>query len=179
MTPAAYIRNEQPADYAAIGEVITQAFARDSEARLVSALRELPSFEPQLSLVAEVEGRIVGHILFSTVTVGSAMGDARSALALAPLAVLPGFQRQGVGGRLVRAGLEVCGRRAACVVIVVGHPDYYPRFGFGPARQWGLEAPFPVRDAAFMAMLVGAPEDAPWPDGVNGLIEYPAPFSAV
>ena len=97
------------------------------------------------------------------------------ALALAPMAVHPEFQSQGIGSRLVREGLERCRNLGHRIVVVVGHPEFYPRFGFTPARAKGLEAPFPVPDEAFMVteLVPGAL------DGVSGMIVYPAPFEGV
>lgn len=167
------IRRERPEDYEAIDEVNRLAFGQDDEARLIRALREAGGFDPKLSLVAVRDDRVVGHVLFSSVTVATTGGPV-PALALAPMAVHPEVQNQGIGSRLVRDGLEVCRRLGHPIVVVVGHPGYYPRFGFTPARARGLEAPFQAPDEAFrvLELIPGAL------DGVAGIIEYPPAFDA-
>ncbi len=126
------IRCETAADYEAIFSINSRAFKSDGEARLVSALREQGAFDPNLSLVAEKEGHLVGHILFTPVEIG---GEAETvkALGLGPIAVLPEYQRQGIGSKLIEEGLSACRRYEHKIVFVVGHPEYYPRFGFLPA----------------------------------------------
>jgi putative acetyltransferase len=121
------------------------------------------------SLVAEIPEKIVGHILFSRMSIETAGGSVGVA-ALAPIAVLPEHQRQGIGGRLIRHGLNLLRRREERIVIVVGHPGYYPRFGFSSEKARSLEGPFP-RDA-FMAMdlSLGAL------DGVCGKVRYQPAF---
>ncbi len=165
------IRPETAEDYAAIHEVNALAFGREVESRLVEALRESPNFITELSLVAVETGRVVGHILFSPMTIETKDG-AVPALALAVLAVRPELQNQGVGSQLVREGLERCRSLGHRVVVVVGHPAYYPRFGFSSARARGLEAPFPVPDEAFLALelVPGAL------GGVAGTVKYPPAF---
>jgi len=165
------IRPETPDDYTAIREVNTLAFGREVEARLVENLRRLPDFIPELSLVGIEAGQVVGHILFSPLVIETQEG-AVQAVALATLAVRPEFQNQGIGSELVRDGLERCRNLRHRIVVVVGHPAYYPRFGFSPARERGLEAPFPVPDEAFLALelVPGAL------DGVAGVVRYPPPF---
>ncbi|MCM2465080.1 GNAT family N-acetyltransferase [Methanoculleus oceani] len=162
------IRPEAREDYPAVHDLIRRAFGREGEARLVEALRKSPGFIPDLSLVAETDGRVVGHILFSPVRT---IEDG-TVLALAPVAVDPSFQRQGIGSALVFQGLAECRRLGYGVVIVVGHPGYYPRFGFVPAREKGFAAPFPVPDEAFM-MLELRPGAA---ETVGGLVLYPPVF---
>ncbi|UCD57603.1 MAG: N-acetyltransferase, partial [Candidatus Hydrogenedentota bacterium] len=118
--------------------------------------------------------QIVGHILFTPIIIETQRG-AVSALALAPMAVRPEFQNQGVGSELVRQGLKECRRLGHKVVVVVGHPTYYPRFGFSSARAKGLEAPFHVSDEAFLALeLVPAALD-----GRSGMVKYPSEFDEV
>jgi len=160
--------------YSAIHEIHVLAFGRGNEARLAENLRKSSSFIPGLSIVALREGRIVGDILFSLISIQTGT-DTLPALALAPMAVHPDFQNQGIGSQIVRQGLDHCRKLGHKIVIVVGHPDYYPRFGFIPARPKGLEAPFPVPDEAFMVMELerGAL------DGIAGMVKYPAPFEEV
>lgn len=168
------VRAETAADRAATHEVEALAFGREAEAGLVDALRDSPEFVPALSLVAERDGRVVGHALLSRIAIQTAEGDV-PALALAPVAVHPEFQNQGIGTALVREGLERARALGHRIVVVVGHPNYYPRFGFAPARPQGLEAPFPIADPPFMALelVPGAL------DGVRGTVVYPPAFEGV
>ncbi len=168
------IRSEQSDDHAAIAEVNREAFGQENEARLVAALREAEGFDPQLSLVALRDDAVVGHILFSPIDIVRDSGDV-PALALAPMAVRPEFQRQGIGSALVRAGLKACSRAGYRMVVVLGHSDYYPRFGFTPASERGVRAPFEVPDEAFMVLSLvdGGLDD------VAGIVRYPAAFSDV
>jgi putative acetyltransferase len=165
------VRPERIEDYTAIHEVHVLAFGREVEARLVESLRQSTNFTPELSLVAVKNGRVVGHILFSPVIIETQKG-AISAMALAPMAVQPKLQNQGIGSELVRQGLKECQLLGLKVVVVVGHPTYYPRFGFSSARAKGLEAPFQVPDEAFMALEL-IPEAL---DGISGMVKYPPAF---
>lgn len=167
------IRPEKPEDYEVISRVQRSAFGQENEARLVEELRKSKEFVPALSLVAVMDGEIVGHILFSPVII-QCRGKNVLALALAPMAIQPQFQRRGIGSQLVEKGLECCRTFRHQIVIVVGHPDYYPRFGFSSARVKGLEVPFPVPDEAFM--VIGLAQGAL--DGASGMLVYPAPFNA-
>ncbi len=171
------IRAEGPADYAAISEVNRRAFGGGGEAGLVEKLRESPGYIRELSLVAVSGKAIVGHLLISPLEIvpGGAAARAIPALSLAPMAVLPELQNRGIGSALVRRGLEEARRLAHKIIIVVGHPHFYPRFGFEPARPRGLEAPFPVPDEAFMVLelVPGAL------DGVRGTVVYPRAFEEV
>jgi putative acetyltransferase len=166
------VRAETPADFDAVRTIHTLAFGQPQEARLVDALRAATDLSPVVSLVATRDDQVVGHILFTPIRIGQAPAASR-AMSLAPVAVLPHCQRLGVGDALVRAGLAECVRLGQPVVVVVGHPEYYPRFGFRPARAAGLEAPFEVRDVAFMVW-----EESPGAlAGIRGMIEYPAAFN--
>jgi putative acetyltransferase len=167
------IRSEDPGDHQNIFDVNSQAFGRDDEARLVEALRRSPAFIPDLSLVALEDDRgIVGHILFTRIVIADAERS-HDALALAPLAVLPAAQKCGVGSALVRRGLEDAKSLGHRIVIVVGHPEYYPKFGFHPAAAFGIRAPFDVRSEAFMALALQVEALA----GVHGEVRYPAEFA--
>ena len=167
------IREETPADRAAIFEVNLRAFGQPAEATLVDALRRDGDFIPELSLVAVREGTVVGHILFPPVTIESKTGSV-PALALGPMAVLPELQHRGIGSLLVKEGLAACKRLGHRIVIIVGHPGYYQRFGFTPARAHGIEAPFPVPDEAFMVIAL-----AEWSlEGIHGTVRYPPAFDA-
>lgn len=141
------IRPEERDDAAAVSAVHTEAFGRPAEARIVERLRQAAGF--YLGLVATDGGPIVGHILFTPVTL---RGDRSSdlVLALAPMAVRPAWQRRGIGGALVHAGLEACRDARHDVVMVVGHPNFYPRFGFVPAPPLGLSSEPAMPAEAFM-----------------------------
>lgn len=143
------IRPEKQDDLAAIRIVNEQAFGRPAEADLVDALRR--NGRVTLSLVAEDGGRVVGHILFSPVTIESG-GGVFVGVGLAPVAVLPEFQNQGVGSLLVKHGLDRCREAGHPFAIVLGHSSYYPRFGFSPASRFGIKGEYDVPDEHFMAM---------------------------
>jgi putative acetyltransferase len=168
-----YICPESPDDFPAIYEVNREAFGQDGEARLVSALREDGDYDPELSLVAVHDGKIIGHIMFPPVNIVSDTATT-PALALAPLSVHQDYQCRGIGAALVEEGLGECRRLGHRIVIVVGHPGYYPRFGFTCARDNGIHAPFPCPDEAFMAL--GLSDTAL--DGISGTVEYPLAFDA-
>lgn len=143
------IRHELPSDQEAIYRINERAFGRADEAGLVDALRS--QTDALISLVAEAGGRLTGHILFSPVQIEDpAKPSQRPAMGLAPMAVDPDFQRQGIGSKLVRAGLDACLQIGEPVVFVLGHPDYYPRFGFRPAAPLGLHYRDHRFDSAFM-----------------------------
>jgi putative acetyltransferase len=172
-----FIRPEIPSDRDAIFQVNAQAFGRDEEARLVDSLRQSSAFIPALSLVAGLPGhapQIVGHILFTRMSVKDA-DRSHDALALAPLAVMPAHQKRGIGSALVRHGLAESTRLGHRIVIVLGHPDYYPKFGFLPASRFGIRAPFEARPEAFMALELQAGALR----HVHGEAEYAPEFMAV
>lgn len=142
-----FIRPEQPEDREAIRSVNDRAFGQKQEGWLVDELRDRGMVI--LSLVAILEEKIVGHILFSPVTVESEHSSF-AAVALAPMAVLPEYQRRGIGSQLVLAGLRECRKMGHEIVFVLGHPEYYPRFGFVPARGRGIECEFECPEEAWM-----------------------------
>jgi putative acetyltransferase len=147
------IRPETPRDLSVIRHVNEQAFGRKVEADIVDKLRRRGVLT--LSLVAVRRGEVKGHIAFSPVVVESE-GSSFDAVALAPIAVLPACQRHGIGGRLVRAGLEGCRNLGHEIVVVVGHPAYYPRFGFVPAGPKGMSCEFEVPEDVFMVLELRA-----------------------
>jgi putative acetyltransferase len=161
------VRTETEADYPAIRQVNEAAFGTTEEADLVEALRG--GGLVLLSLVAESDGLVVGHILFSRMSIETPDGTI-PAVALAPMAVSPRYQRQGIGGRLIRRGLDTLKDRAERIVIVVGHAAYYPRFGFSAATAAALESPFP--SDVFMALELSPGALAQ----VRGRVRYPEAF---
>jgi putative acetyltransferase len=159
------IRREQPQDVAEIREVNRQAFGREQEAAVVDKLRE--NCNDIISLVALARDKVVGHILFSPAVIESANGSLAGS-GLAPLAVLPDYQRQGIGSALARAGIAEV-RQAGCpFVIVIGHPEYYPRFGFEPARKFGIRSEWEVPDEPFMILIL----DKKAMMGISGVAKY-------
>jgi putative acetyltransferase len=165
------IRPETAEDREAIWKVNRSAFDSDAEANLVDALRNGGFVE--VSLVAEVDEQIAGQILFSRVTIITKV-ETVEALSLAPLAVLPDHQRQGIGSKLVLAGLESCREQGHKIVVVLGHPSFYPRFGFSAELARQLESPFGGGEAWMALELVhGAMA------GVEGRVEYSPPFGGL
>jgi putative acetyltransferase len=166
------IRPEAPGDAAAVHRVNSLAFGRPHEADLVDALRRHGGLT--ISLVALQDGRIVGHIAFSPVTI---MSDTATidALGLAPMAVLPAYQHTGIGSQLVEAGLSACHTTPYGVVVVLGHPHYYPRFGFTPAKPQGIVWEHDVPDAVFMVQELQAGALAQ----TRGVVKYRPEFAAL
>jgi putative acetyltransferase len=166
------IRREEPTDIAAIRFVNEQAFGGTAEANAIDQLRDRGA--ATLSLVAVIDDRVVGHLFFSPVTIDSP-DHSWPGLGLAPLSVLPGYQRQGVGTALMNAGLEECRRLGHELVIVLGHPDYYPRFGFERASRCGVRFEFEAPDEACMilALRPGAL------GGVSGVARYRPEWNGV
>jgi len=164
------IRPENDEDQPAICNVNKIAFDGDAEASLVDALRAGGFVE--VSLVAELDGKIVGHILFSRLTINTRVGTV-AALSLAPMAVLPTSQRQGIGTKLVEAGLIACRVGGHKIVVVLGHPEFYPRFGFSADLARPLESPFGGGSVWMALELV-----AKVLNGVEGRVEFSPPFRA-
>jgi putative acetyltransferase len=164
------IRRETDGDVAAIHAVNRLAFGQEDEARLVDELRN--GGYVRLSLVAEVAGQIVGHILFSELPIATGDGRTIDALSLAPMAVTPEFQRRGIGSSLLKAALAQCRADGHCIVVVLGHPEYYPRFGFSSEQASQLSCPLPVPPEAWMAIELnpGALRN------VAGRVVYAPPF---
>ena len=163
------IRPEQEADHAAVRAVNVAAFETAVEADLVDALRA--QAQPLVSLVAEQDGELVGHILFSpAVLVGH---EDLKVAGLAPMAVTPAHQRAGIGTALVLAGLGDCKHKGFVAVVVLGHSHYYPRFGFAPASRFGIRSEYDVPDDVFMAMELQSGVLS----GRTGLVKYHEAFS--
>ena len=166
------IRKEETEDIAGIRLVNQRAFGQPQEADIVDALRD--ACPEGLSFVAVEEDRIVGHVLFSPVTIHSPDGVVKG-MGLAPMAVMPEHQRRGIGTKLVRAGLAALKESSCPFVIVLGHPEYYPRFGFVPASGRGLRCQWDgVPDAAFMVFIL----DEFAMRGVSGVARYRSEFDA-
>lgn len=167
------IRPENPTDQTAISEINELAFGRPNEAQLVEALRATAAFT--LSLVAEQDNQLVGHILFTPLTIVDEAGAIHTALGLGPLAVLPVYQNQGIGGQLVRQGLAECRQAGHGLVIVLGHRTYYPRFGFVAAANHHITYSSPLPDGVFMLaeLQPGACQ------GIRGVVHYHHAFAQV
>ncbi|MEU5883008.1 N-acetyltransferase [Spirillospora sp. NPDC047279] len=162
-------RPETGRDLTAVRRVVEEAFPTHEEADLVDALRADPAWLPGLAWVAEAPGgEVAGFALLTRCRVGDG-----AALALAPVAVLPRHQRQGAGGAAVRAALAAARDQGERLVVVLGHPDYYPKFGFRRASALGIGVSFEVPDEALMALVL----DGSGPDAVpSGTVRYAAPF---
>lgn len=167
------IRQESKMDYEKVFTVVKDAFATaehsdGKEQELVNALRKSNAFIPDLSLVAEVNGKIVGHIMFTKAEV-----DNCTILALAPLSVLPEYQKQGIGAALIQRGHTIAKSLGYPFSVVLGIETYYPRFGYVEAKQLGIEAPFKVSSENFMAIKL---QETAKP--VHGVIRYAPEFGS-
>ena len=164
------IRPEIESDYQKIYKLHHLAFGQEDESKIVDKIRLGENYIPELSLIMEIDNQIIGHILFSKIKIKGLKKF--ETLALAPMAVLPIFQRKGIGSQLVRAGLEIAKALGFDSIIVLGHKDYYPQFGFQPASHWNIKCPFEVPDEVFMAIELQ-------PDALvdkTGMVEYPKEF---
>lgn len=163
------IRAEHPADIESIYQVNAIAFGRQNEAELVDRLRRLPH---TLSLVAVAGDAIVGHIFFSPVTLEEGDAENRLLLGLGPVAVLPEYQRQGIGSQLVRQGLAHCRALGSGAIVVLGNPQFYARFGFIPAEEKHLRCEYTVPEGAFRVLELEPGALA----GHRGLVRYRPEF---
>ena len=162
------IRPEADADHAAVAAVTAAAFGRQDEARLVDAIRACDDWVPELTLVAEDGGDIVGHVMYSY---SALEGSDTPLLQLSPLSVLPARQNQGIGAALTRESLRLADERGEPLVVVLGHPTYYPRFGFRPASELGLLPANPEWGPAFMAAPLSA-----YDASLRGRVTFAPPF---
>lgn len=168
------LRPEQPNDYEGITRVNDLSFQRKAEGKLVVELRKSKDFDPNLSIIAESNGEIIGHILFTPVSIELKNRTAHS-LTLAPMSILPDFQKRSIGKLLVVFGLQAAKDAGHQSVVVLGHPSYYPKFGFKKASNWNIKSPFPAPDDAFMAieLMPGSLE------GIEGKVVFPSAFDGV
>lgn len=173
------IRKEAPKDHAQVIQLTEKAFetleiSNHNEGKLVDKLRKAPTFIDELSLVAELDGHVVGHILFTPIVIDNGSQQFQS-LILAPVSVLPEFQKQGIGGQLIRAGHQKAKEMGFQSAILLGHPEYYPRFGYKPASTWGIKTQIPLPfDDVFMAVELTKGGLT----GVSGMVVFPPEFEA-
>ena len=169
------IRQENNADYKKIYELNLLAFEEKEEAVLVDLLRKNDEFIPQLSLVALYNNEIVGHILFTKIRIIDDNENEQESLALAPMAVLPKYQKKGIGGTLIKKGLNIATKLNFKSVIVLGHEHYYPKFGFVPTVKWNIKSPFEVPANVFMGIELVKNSL----ENVSGIVKYPKEFEEV
>lgn len=170
------VRQETDHDYKIVGYVVEKAFKNaehsdHKEQLLVERLRKSDAFIPELSIVAEVDEKIAGHIMLTKLHINDGEKSYES-LALAPVSVLPEYQNQGIGSILIVESIRIAKDLGYKSIIVLGHDKYYPRFGFEPASKWNIKAPFDVPDENFMALEL---EEGGF-DGVSGRVVYPEEF---
>jgi len=172
------IRQERESDYASTEKVVKTAFASaeqsdGNEHYMVSGIRNYDTFIPELSLVVvdKENGQISGHILLSKILIGDGSKKVES-LALAPVSVLPDYQKKGIGKSLIQKALQRAKDLGFQSVIVLGHPEYYPKFGFQKSSLWQIKAPFEVPEDALMAIELQKDSLC----DVSGVIEYPSIF---
>jgi putative acetyltransferase len=172
------IRQENPADHAAIRRVVAAAFGSEGEAHLVELIRASGEYRPETALVAASDGDIVGHVMVSDAVIRGAGGE-RTISILSPLAVRPDRQGQGVGSALVRAVLSIAERRGDPAVVVEGSPAYYRRFGFEPASRHGISLPLPAWAPPEAAQVLRLPGFASCNPLLQGWVVYPKAFEVV
>lgn len=166
------IHEEHPSDIEKIWEVNLDAFGTEAEANLVNALRS--SGCTYISLVAETDNNVVGYILFTPVEL-TGNENKLKIMGLAPMAVLSQYQNKGIGSKLVKAGLEQCQSLGYDAVVVLGHPNYYPRFGFESSVKYGIKSEYEVPDDVFMILEL-VPKSL---KGHKGIIKYHEAFNNV
>ena len=174
--PAIHVRQERPddpSDAAAVRAVQRAAFPTPVEARLLDALQHVGAYDPAGSLIAETPEGIVGHCLLTAATLVRTDGATVRGriVALGPIGVVPAWQRQGVGAALMRAAVQQADARGFAAIVLLGHPSYYPRFGFRPAKAQGLLPPADWSDASWQACRLSS-----WRPSDVGTVHYAAPF---
>lgn len=174
---AVVVRPERPEDVDAVRAVERAAFGGGAEAAIVDGSRATAGSLGERSLVAVEDGRVVGHLLVSPCTLEVSGGERHPAEplppveAIGPVAVLPDRQRAGIGTALMEAAIAAARRRGVAMLVLLGHPSYYPRFGFVPARALGLHPPAPWSDEAWMALPLGE-----WRPAPSVVVRYPRAF---
>lgn len=167
---------EKQEDYKQVFRLNQMAFEQDAEAKLVNALRlNTKAFIPELSILAKINGKLVGYILFTNNFIINAKGQANKSLTLAPLAIHPKYQKKGIGKELIQRGLAKAKMLGFNSVIVLGHSEYYSKFGFTGCFNWGIRAPFEVPDEALMALELNKNGLL----GIQGTIHYPKEFDTI
>jgi len=171
------IRKERAADYEQVHVVVESAFktmehSSGTEQDIVRRLRDSPAFIPELSLVAELSGDIIGHIMISKVIISSDGQSPQTTLSLAPVSVAPRYQNQGVGSALIQRGHEKAKDLGYSSIVLIGHESYYPRFGYRRADEVGISFPFPspLKNCMVVELVPNAL------DGVYGVVQYPEAF---
>lgn len=171
------IRTEENRDYKSVSKLIEQAFkdveySDHKEHFLVERLRKSEAFVPELSMVAEVDGQLVGYVLLTRIKITNEHTQPATSLALAPIAILPAYQGKGIGGELILTIHEKAKALGFTSVVLLGHEDYYPRFGYKMAKEFGINLPFDVPDEN--CMVIELTENAL--QFVNGTVVYPKEF---
>jgi predicted N-acetyltransferase YhbS len=169
------IRQETENDFPSVYDLNKIAFGQENESKLVEALRKGDAFIPELSLIASLNNKIVGYILFTKIKIKDDFGNENDSLSLAPISVSPTLQKQGIGGQLINYGLIKARELGHKSIIVLGHEKYYPRFGFIPTDKWNIKAPFDVPLNVFMGIELV--EDGL--KNVKGTVQYPKEFENV
>lgn len=169
------IRKEIENDYSDVYELNKAAFGQENEPKLIDLLRKSNAFIPELSLVATIDNKVVGHILFIRIKIKDNNRNEFDSLALAPMSVRPDLQRKCIGGQLIRYGLNKAKELGHKSVIVLGHEHYYPKFGFVPTEKWNIKAPFDVPINSFMGIELVENGLS----GVTGTVQYPKEFEMV
>jgi len=172
------IRQEQAKDHATVFQIVEKAFktmkySSHTEQFIVEKLRKSDAFIPELSLVAELEGKLVGYIILSKIHIDNG-GNLVNALSLGPVAVLPKLHKQGIGGQLIKTAHKIAKSLGHEIIILLGHKDYYPRFGYEMTNKYGIELPF--GSAPENCMVLGLNPDSL--KGVSGKVIYSKPFLA-
>lgn len=178
MSDAPVIRVETSADFAAIRMLVAAAFGQGGEADLVELIRHSSGYIPELALVAEIDGSVVGHVMVSTASLRHESGE-RSIAMLAPLAVDPAFQHRGVGRALVEAVVALADQAGEAFVVLEGSPEYYGRLGFEPASRYGMRLPLPDWAPPKAAQLLPLTGFDPRDPTMMGTVIYPSPFEGL